>query len=95
MNALRIVSWEPFRREPVKDCPMPEVQVKPVVYVPQVSHKAVARGLLQNIAESTPGGIRREQFFRRAHPVKTLLAAFPFLALVALCIVAIVTRHHG
>lgn len=48
-----------------------------------------AHGLLQNIHDTTPGGITREQFVRRHHPVKTFLAMFPFLLLVALAIVAV------
>lgn len=47
-----------------------------------------ARGLLQNIHDTTPGGITREQFVRKRTPVKTFLAMFPFLMLAALAIVA-------
>ena len=49
--------------------------------------------LMYHINEATPGGIRREQFVHRPHPVKTLLAMFPLLAFVALCIFATVARH--
>ena len=53
-----------------------------------------AHSLLQNIAKTTLGGIRPEQFLRRPHPIKTLLAMFPLLAFIAVCIVAAVTRAH-
>lgn len=48
-----------------------------------------ARGLLQNIHDTTPGGVTREQFMRKRAPIKTLLEMFPFLLLVALTIVAV------
>lgn len=51
-----------------------------------------AHSLLQNIADTTPGGIRREQFIRRRHPVKTALACLPFVALVVFAAIAIITR---
>lgn len=51
-----------------------------------------AHALLQNIADTTPGGIRREQFVRRRHPVKTALAVFPFVAFAVLAAFAIITR---
>lgn len=51
-----------------------------------------AHALLQNIAETTPGGIRREQFVRRRHPIKTLLASVPFIALAVAAAFAVITR---
>lgn len=54
----------------------------------------MARALLWNIHETTPGGIRREQFVRTRHPLKTALALFPFVAFLALAIFALATRHH-
>ena len=53
----------------------------------------VADRLLHHIHEATPGGIRAEQFRPVRHPVKAVFAAFPFLMLVVLVIVAIATRH--
>lgn len=53
----------------------------------------MARALLWNIHETTPGGIRREQFVRRKHPLKTAIALFPFIAAAALWLFAIATRH--
>lgn len=58
------------------------------------AERAFAHALLDSMKRTTPGGIRREQFVRRPHPIKTLLAAFPFVAFIALCIVAVVTRAH-
>lgn len=52
------------------------------------------RFLMYHISEATPGGIRREQFVRRPHPVKALLAMFPLILLVAVCVVAAVTHAH-
>lgn len=52
------------------------------------------RFLMYHINETTPGGIRREQFVHRPHPVKAVLAMFPLIALVAICIVAAVARAH-
>lgn len=51
------------------------------------------RSLMHHINDATPGGIRREQFVHRPHPIKTMLAMLPLLAFVALCIFAAVTRH--
>lgn len=53
-----------------------------------------AHALLDNMARTTPGGIRREQFVHRPHPIKTALAMFPFVAFVVLLIIVIVTQHH-
>jgi hypothetical protein len=47
---------------------------------------------MQNIADATPRGIRREQFVRRHHPVKTALAVLPFVAFAVLAAFAIITR---
>jgi hypothetical protein len=51
-----------------------------------------ARFLLQHINDATPGGIRREQFLRRHHPLKALLSALPFIALAAAAVVVVITR---
>lgn len=56
--------------------------------------RLVTHALLDNIRQTTPGGIRREQFVRTHHPLKTALAMLPFVAFVALVVVAAVTRHH-
>lgn len=48
--------------------------------------------LLESIQRTTPGGIRREQFVRRCHPVKTLLASLPFVALAVLGAIAYLIR---
>ena len=58
------------------------------------TERIMAHALLDNMAHTTPGGIRREQFVRTRHPIKTALAAFPFIAFVALIVVAAVMRHH-
>lgn len=58
------------------------------------TERLIAHALLDNMHHTTPGGICREQFVRTRHPIKTALAAFPFVALVVLCIVAAVIRHH-
>lgn len=50
------------------------------------------RFLMYHINEATPGGIRREQFVHRPHPIKALLAMFPVLAFVAACVVLAVTH---
>lgn len=54
----------------------------------------LAHALLDSMQRTTPGGIRREQFVRTRHPIKTALAMFPFIAFVALCVVAAVMRTH-
>jgi len=55
------------------------------------AERLAAHALLDSMARTTPGGIRREQFVRRP-PLKTALAALPFLALAALAAFAIITR---
>jgi hypothetical protein len=88
-------AWEPSRREPIADCPQPETPFKPVQYVPQPEiDRRVARAVLQNARETTPGGICHEQFRSVRHPLKTALAAFPFVALVLLVIIAAAARYH-
>lgn len=82
---------------PVEDCPMPdspEIEPGSVVYTPpEWARERIGVALARHMNEATPGGIRREQFVRRAHPIKTALALFPFAAFIALAIFAIVTRH--
>lgn len=56
------------------------------------AERIAAHELLSNIQRTTPGGIRREQFVQRRHPVKTVLAAAPFVALVVLAAVAYLIR---
>jgi len=56
------------------------------------AERLAAHALLDSMARTTPGGIRREQFVRRRHPIKMLLAAAPFVALAVLGAVAIITR---
>lgn len=56
------------------------------------AERLAAHALLESINRTTPGGIRREQFVRRSHPVKTVLAILPFAALVVLGVFAIITR---
>ena len=58
------------------------------------TERIIAHALLDNMAHTTPGGIRREQFVRTRHPIKTAFAVFPFVAFVALIVVAAVMRHH-
>jgi len=58
------------------------------------TERLIAHALLDNMAHTTPGGIRREQFVRTRHPIKTAFAMFPFVAFIALTIFAIVSRHH-
>lgn len=55
--------------------------------------RMMADRLLRHINEATPGGIHPQQFRPLRHPVKAVFAAFPFLMLVVLVIVAIATRH--
>jgi hypothetical protein len=55
------------------------------------TERIAAHHLLENIQRTTPGGITREQFVRR-HPVKTLVGALPFVALVLLGAFWIITR---
>lgn len=50
------------------------------------------RSLMANIERTTPGGIHRGQFIHRRHPLKTLLASIPFLALVGLAAFAAITH---
>lgn len=57
------------------------------------TERIVTHALLDNMRRTTPGGIRREQFVRNRHPVKTAMAMFPFVAFVALVVFAAVTRH--
>lgn len=81
-------------REPVAGCPQPEpAPYRPIVYVPPAHEKRVARSLLQHIHEATPGGLRPEQFRPVRHPLKSLLAAFPFVALAAALVALVVARH--
>ncbi|HET9189815.1 MAG TPA: hypothetical protein VFN69_04505 [Rudaea sp.] len=56
------------------------------------AERLAAHALLESMDRTTPGGIRREQFVRRGHPVKTVLAIIPFVALVAAAAFAIITR---
>ena len=56
------------------------------------TERIAAHQLLDSIQRTTPGGIRREQFVRRRHPVKTALAAAPFIALVVLAAIAYLIR---
>ena len=56
------------------------------------AERLAAHALLDSMQRTTPGGIRREQFVRRRHPIKTALAVLPFLALAALAAFAIITR---
>jgi hypothetical protein len=42
------------------------------------------RMVMQNINETTPGGIKREQFIHRKYPVKTLFASLPFIIFILL-----------
>ena len=80
----------------VPDCPMPdspEIEPGSVVYTPpEWARERIGVALARHMNEATPGGIRREQFVRRSHPVKTALAALPFVALVAFAAFAIITR---
>lgn len=55
------------------------------------TERIAAHHLLENIRRTTPGGIQRDQFVRR-HPLKTLVGALPFLALVLLGAFWIITR---
>jgi hypothetical protein len=55
------------------------------------AERLAAHALLDSMQRTTPGGIRREQFLRR-HPLKTLAAALPFLALAVFAAFAIITR---
>lgn len=61
-------------------------------YIPQPEDRRVARVVMRHLHDATPGGIRREQFIHRRHPVKTALAILPFVALVALAAFAVITR---
>lgn len=56
------------------------------------AERIAAHALLDNMARTTPGGIRREQFVRRRNPVKTVLSALPFIALAIAAAFAIFTR---
>lgn len=56
------------------------------------TQRIVAHTLLDNIQHTTPGGIRREQFVRTRHPIKTALAMLPFVAFVVLAVFAACTR---
>lgn len=60
-------------------------------YIPQPDDARLARTIMQHLHDVTPGGIHREQFVRR-HPVKTLVGALPFVALVLLGAFWIITR---
>lgn len=60
-------------------------------YIPQPDDARLTRTVMQHLHDVTPGGIRREQFVRR-HPLKTLVGALPFLALVLLGAFWIITR---
>ena len=81
----------------VEDCPVPdsrEIEPGSVVYTPPLwAQRRTGVALARFVNDATPGGIRREQFVHRPHPIKTALAMFPFIALVALVIFAAVTRH--
>jgi len=81
----------------IEDCPMPdgrEIEPGSVVYTPPPwAQKKVGMELLRHMNEATPGGIRYEQFRAVRHPIKSALAMFPFIALVALVIFAAVMRH--
>jgi hypothetical protein len=61
-------------------------------YIPQPDDPRLTRALMQHLHDATPGGIHREQFVRRRHPVKTVLAILPFVALVVAAAFAIITR---
>jgi len=56
------------------------------------AERIAAHQLLESIQRTTPGGIRREQFVQRRHPIKTLLAAAPFVALAVLGAFWFITR---
>lgn len=56
------------------------------------AERLTAHALLESMQRTTPGGIRREQFIRRRHPVKTVLACVPFLALAVAAAFAIITH---
>jgi len=88
MNAVRKLS--------IVDCPMPETPIKPVVYgAPSWSNamnpiqrdKCVGRRL---VASGGDFGITYAAHTARGSRIKQALAAFPFIALVALVIVAVV-----
>lgn len=57
-----------------------------------IPERTLAHALLDSMARMTPGGITRERLFHRPHPVKTLLASLPFLALAAFAAFACITR---
>lgn len=76
----------------VENCPVPETPIKPVVYVsqkpkltPLQRDKCVGRRL---ISSGGNFGITYARPARASNPIKRALAAFPFVALVTLLIVA-------
>lgn len=52
------------------------------------TERIAAHALLESIRRTTPGGIQREQFVRRRHPIKALLSVLPFIALVVFAAIA-------
>lgn len=56
------------------------------------AERIAAHAMLDSIQRTTPGGIRREQFVRRRHPLKTAVASLPFVALALLGAFWIITR---
>jgi len=84
------------RKLSIVGCPMPETAIKPVVYgAPSWSNamnpiqrdKCVGRRL---VASGGDFGITYAAHTARGSRIKQALAAFPFIALVALVIVAVV-----